>query len=477
MHQPSPTATKPRILVVGDIMLDRYVIGEVSRISPEAPVPVLAAKHEENRPGGAANVAANISAMGGNATLLAVVGEDSASAELDTCLQRFQVTPLFVKDPQGGTTQKTRLVAGAQQIARVDRDVYPTPQIQQRLLDEYERQVGTYDLVVLSDYAKGTLDNLPEFLDAAARLGVPTLVDPKRVTPEFYRGAFLLKPNNSEFVGLFGAYASDQELVAKARDAIESLRLEHLVITRGAKGMVIVSAGGRADFVPTRARDVFDVSGAGDTVLAALAMELSARRSISDAVQRANIAAGIAVSHPGTYVVSEDEIEAEVNASTHEHPKVLTEDQLKVALVNPRMHGKKVVFTNGCFDILHPGHVRLLKAARALGDILVLGLNSDDSVRKLKGPGRPINNFSHRAEVLAGLSSVDYIVEFDAPTPLETIQYVLPDILVKGGDYPVADIVGYSEVTARGGQVIALDFHDGYSTTRIVNEINKTRKS
>jgi D-beta-D-heptose 7-phosphate kinase/D-beta-D-heptose 1-phosphate adenosyltransferase len=477
MQQPSPTAAKPRILVVGDIMLDRYVIGEVSRISPEAPVPVLAAKHEENRPGGAANVAANISAMGGNATLLAVVGEDSASAELETCLQRYRVTPLFVKDPQGGTTQKTRLVVGSQQIARVDRDVRPTAQTQQRLLDEYERQVGNYDLVVFSDYAKGTLDRLPEFLDAAARLGVPTLVDPKRITPEFYRGAFLLKPNNNEFVGLFGAYGSDQELVAKASAAIERLRLEHLVITRGAKGMVIVSAGGHADFVPTRARDVFDVSGAGDTVLAALAMELSARRSIADAVQRANIAAGIAVSHPGTYVVSDEEIEAELNAFSHEHPKVLTEDQLKVALVNPRMHGKKVVFTNGCFDILHPGHVRLLKAARALGDILVLGLNSDDSVRKLKGPSRPINNFAHRAEVLAGLASVDYIVEFDAPTPLETIQYVLPDILVKGGDYPVADIVGYSEVTARGGQVIALDFHDGYSTTRIVDEINKTRSS
>jgi len=475
MQQPSSSPAKPRILVVGDIMLDRYVIGEVSRISPEAPVPVLAAKHEENRPGGAANVAANISAMGGDATLLAVVGEDSASAELEVCLQRYSVNTLFVKDPQGGTTQKTRLV-GSQQIARVDRDVRPTTQTQQRLLEEFERRVKDYDLIVFSDYAKGTLERLPEFLEIASRQGVQTLVDPKRVTPTFYRGAFLLKPNNSEFIGLFGAYGSDQELVAKASAAIDELQLQHLVITRGAKGMVIVSAGGHADFVPTRARDVFDVSGAGDTVLAALATELSAKRSISDAVHRANVAAGIAVSHPGTYVVSEQEIDAEANDFSHEHPKVLTEDQLKIALVNPRLHGRKIVFTNGCFDILHPGHVRLLKAARALGDVLVLGLNSDDSVRKLKGPSRPINNFSHRAEVLAGLAAVDYIVEFDAPTPLETIQYVLPDILVKGGDYPLADIVGYSEVTARGGEVFALDFHDGYSTTRIVDEINKTRK-
>jgi D-beta-D-heptose 7-phosphate kinase/D-beta-D-heptose 1-phosphate adenosyltransferase len=477
MQQPRPSPARPRILVVGDIMLDRYVIGEVSRISPEAPVPVLAAKHDENRPGGAANVAANISAMGGDATLLAVVGDDSASAELAACLQRYQVNPHFVKDPQGGTTQKTRLVVGSQQIARVDRDVRLTAQAQQRLLEEFQRHVGHYDLVVLSDYAKSALDRLPEFLDAAAQLGVPTLVDPKRVTSEFYSGAFLLKPNNSEFIGLFGSYGSEQELLAKASEAIERLQLQHLVITRGAKGMVVVSAGGHTEFVPTRARDVFDVSGAGDTVLAALAMELAAKHSISDAVQRANVAAGIAVSHPGTYVVSAKEIDAEVADLSQDHSKILTEEQLKMALVKPRMHGKKIVFTNGCFDILHPGHVRLLKAARALGDVLVLGLNSDDSVRKLKGPSRPINSFSHRAEVLAGLASVDYIVEFDAPTPLETIQYVLPDILVKGGDYPVADIVGYGEVTARGGRVIALDFHEGYSTTRIVDEINKTRKS
>lgn len=457
-------------------MLDRYVIGDVSRISPEAPVPVLAAKHEENRPGGAANVAANISAMGGNATLLAVVGNDSPSVALDSCLRRYNVNTLFLKDAHGGTTQKTRLVVGSQQIARVDRDVRPPALVQSRLLDEFSRVVTNYDLVVFSDYAKGTLDRLPEFLAIAAKAGVQTLVDPKRVTPEFYSGAYLLKPNNNEFIGLFGAYASDEELVAKASAAIDALRLQHLVITRGAKGMVIVSAGGQTNFIPTRARDVFDVSGAGDTVLAALATELSAKRPISEAVHRANVAAGIAVSHPGTYVVSDSEIDAALDDCGQERLKVLTPDQLKIALVNTRLHGKKIVFTNGCFDILHPGHVRLLKAARALGDVLVLGLNSDDSVRQLKGPERPINSFAHRAEVLAGLASVDYIVEFDAPTPLETIKYVMPDVLVKGGDYPVANIVGYREVTARGGQVLALDFHTGYSTTKIVETINRTQK-
>jgi D-beta-D-heptose 7-phosphate kinase/D-beta-D-heptose 1-phosphate adenosyltransferase len=464
---------KPRILVVGDVMLDRYVTGVVSRISPEAPVPVLAARHEENRPGGAANVAANISAMGGGATLLAVTGEDRASVELEACLRRYQVNTLFLQDPEGGTTQKTRLVVGAQQIARVDRDVRQTPQAQQRLLDEFERQLKDHDLVVFSDYAKGALDRLPEFLGAAAKLGVPTLVDPKRSTPAFYCGAFLLKPNNAEFAALFGAYGSDEELLAKARAAIEALRLEHLVVTRGGKGMVAVSAGGSADFVPTRARAVFDVSGAGDTVLAALAVELSAGHSIAQAVHCANVAAGIAVSRPGTCVVSQQDIDAEAGGFHPEQAKVLTGGQIETALASLRMQGKKIVFTNGCFDILHPGHVRLLKAARALGDVLVLGLNSDDSVRQLKGAGRPVNRFADRAEVLAGLAAVDCIVEFDAPTPLEIIRCVQPDVLVKGGDYRVTDIVGYREVTARGGQVLTLDFHDGHSTSRIVEAISK----
>ena len=452
-------------------MLDRYVIGVVSRISPEAPVPVLAAQHDENRPGGAANVAANIAALGGTVTLLAVTGSDQASVELETCLRRYQVNTLFLPDPEGGTTQKTRLVVGAQQIARVDRDIRQTHQAQQRLFDEFERRLKDFDLVVFSDYAKGALDRLPDFLRVASRLGTPTLVDPKRVTPEFYRDAFLLKPNDREFAGLFGACDSEQDLIAKARTAIETLRLKHLVVTRGSKGMLAVSADGSADFVPTRARDVFDVSGAGDTVLAVLALDLSAGHSISQAVHRANVAAGIAVSHPGTYVVTKQDMDAAIADFHPEQTKILTDAQLRAALTSLRLQNKKIVFTNGCFDILHPGHVRLLKAARALGDVLVLGLNSDDSVRQLKGADRPINGFAHRAEVLAGLASVDYIVEFDAPTPLETILCVQPDILVKGGDYPVTEIVGYHEVTARGGRVLALDFHAGHSTTRIVDAI------
>ncbi len=466
------TARQPRILVVGDIMLDRYVIGTVSRISPEAPVPVLAALQDDNRPGGAANVVANIIAMGGAATILAAVGEDDAFIELERLLHSLGVSTSFICDPQGQTTQKIRLVVGAQQIARVDRDVKLSEDMQERLLTEFRQQAPGYDLIVFSDYAKGALDRLPEFLSIANEFNIPTLIDPKRTTPEFYRGAYLLKPNNSEFINLFGSYSSDEHLVEIGRKAIIDLGLQHLVITRGALGMVVISASGEARFIPTYARDVFDVSGAGDTVLAALAVDLAHGRDVAEAALTANIAAGVAVSHPGTYVVSRKEIEIEQLSRSLADGKIVDATELAAALRYNRHHGRRIVFTNGCFDILHPGHVRLLRAARQLGDILVLGLNSDASIRQLKGVGRPINSFLHRAEVLEGLSSVDYIIEFDAPTPLELIRSVMPDVLVKGGDYEPSTIVGYDVVTEAGGQVLALDFHKGYSTTKIINEIN-----
>ncbi|WP_308727131.1 PfkB family carbohydrate kinase [Burkholderia ambifaria] len=476
MHKPQlANAIRPRILVVGDIMLDRYVIGGVSRISPEAPVPVLAVGRDENRPGGAANVAANVSAMGGDATLLAVVGHDSASIELQKCLQEYGVQTRFVSDPEGGTTQKTRLMAGTQQIARVDRDVRPTARTQALLLEEFRQVASDHDLIVFSDYAKGTLDHLPEFLAAAAALNVPTLVDPKRTDPAFYRGATLLKPNNSEFIGLFGDYASEEELLERARHALTELNLRHLVVTRGAKGMVYVSTDGHRGSIPTHARDVFDVSGAGDTVLSALALALARGTPVSEAVHIANVAAGIAVSHSGTYVVTADEVRDQLNPSRQRAPKLVDEETLGKLLLTHRQRGEVIVFTNGRFDTLNPGHIRFLNEARAQGDILVVGLNSDASVHELDGSGRPGNSLADRAEVLAGLAAVDYVVEFDAPTPLKLIESLEPDVLVKGGDYDVNDIVGHDAVSARGGRVAALAFHDGYPTTRVVRKISTVR--
>lgn len=463
---------KKKILVVGDVMLDRYLIGDVSRISPEAPVPVLSVKDEKGRPGGAANVAANIAAMGGDVTLLAIAGLDKSSTELAQILQDYSINLVSIADKDSGTTQKTRIVAGIQQIVRIDRDVLPSELARKNLLEAFKQQVLLHDIVVFSDYAKGCLDNLPELVSIARASGKITLVDPKRTSPEFYQGVSLLKPNNSEFIALFGSYSSDDELRQMSHDVVARLGLQYLVVTRGQKGMMVTGADGQVINVPTRAREVFDVSGAGDTVLAALATELSKESSIAYAVDTANVAAGVAVSHSGTYIVTKDDIEYQQMLEKHGKSKLLTNASLAKAVNYHRRAGERIVFTNGCFDILHPGHVRLLNAARELGDTLILGVNSDASVRKLKGASRPINHFQHRAEVLLGLNSVDYVVEFDAETPIDLIRDIQPDILVKGGDYVVSEIVGYDLVTQNGGSVVALDFHDGYSTTKTINAIH-----
>lgn len=457
----------PRILTAGDLMVDRYITGGVTRISPEAPVPVLAAEFETMRAGGAANVAANVVALGGSCRLLGVAGKDAACDDLRTLMVAAGVDLDLVIDPSQRTTEKIRLVSGVQQIARFDRDGSVGPAALDVLLQRFKIAAGNADLVLFSDYAKGTLANLPDLLAAARRHGKRTLVDPKRADPERYRGAYLLKPNAAEFRNLFGPY-SDADLVEHARAALRRYAIEHLVLTRGAEGMLLVSADGLALERPTDAQEVFDVSGAGDTVLAALGVTLGGGATLTRAVELANLAAGIAVSHAGTYVVSARDIDQRLAANLFGQSKVVRSEVLRPILDNYRRQGAKVVFTNGCFDILHPGHVRMLTAAKAEGDILVLGLNSDESVARLKGPARPISSFADRAEVLAGLAAVDYVIEFAEDTPAELIRTLEPDVLVKGADYRVEEIAGYDLVIARGGKVVTVTFHQGHSTTGIM---------
>lgn len=459
-----------RLFVVGDAIVDRYLSGEVSRISPEAPVPVLLAVEEADRPGGAANVAANVVAMGGTARLACIVGDDLGGRGLRRMMEVLGIEPDFVVDPGHTTTQKTRLISGMQQIVRIDREIEPSDVATRALLEKFRNGLERADFVILSDYAKGALRNLPDFLNVARRRGLRTLIDPKIPDPERYRGAFILKPNEPEFRALFGAF-DEKNLARHALKAIRRFEIEHLVLTRGPRGMLLVSSDGTVLECPTEALEVFDVSGAGDTVAAALALAIAGGHSIAAAVRYSNIAAGIAVAHAGTYVVTRHDIELRLALKEHAEEKVLPRGKLATLLSARRALGQKVVFTNGCFDVLHPGHSRMLRAARAQGDLLVVGLNSDASVRRLKGPTRPVSADADRAEMLAALSAVDFVTVFDEDTPYELIKALTPDVLVKGGDYQIEQIVGEDLVMNRGGHVVSVDFHEGYSSTRTIEKI------
>lgn len=459
-----------RILIVGDIMLDHYIMGDATRISPEAPVPVVGVKHEELRLGGAANVAANIAAMGGDATLLFLTGHDTSTQQLLNLLSRYSLKIHVVDDLNASTTKKTRVLASQQQIIRIDSDFHLNPDQQQKILKAFSDIVSQFDFIVFSDYSKGTLDRLPEFLSITKKRQKFTLVDPKRSDPQFYRGASVLKPNRREFAALFGEAASIIDISKRAEKAIAKFDIGAMVVTLGQQGMLVIESNKPPIEMPTKARDVFDVSGAGDTVMASLACELSAGKSLSFASMKSNIAASIAVAHLGTHIVTLDELEKEVANERFLSKRIITSNELKGLIAQLRAANKKIVFTNGCFDILHTGHVRLFNEARTLGDVLIVGLNSDTSIKVLKGDRRPINSFSSRAEVVLGLEAVNFVIEFDSPTPIDLITEILPDVLVKGGDYKIDDIVGYDVVKANGGEVRSLTYHAGYSTSRIVND-------
>lgn len=469
---PKVTSTSQIILVVGDAMIDRYVYGEVTRISPEAPVPVLLTRESTVRAGGAANVAANIAAMGGTCELLAAVGDDGRQRELADLLAAPGLTIDLVVGRTGVTTEKTRIVSGRQhQIARVDRESGVDPETLAELERRFALALDRVGMVVLSDYGKGVLEPIARLIALARARGVRVLVDPKTTGAERYRGAHVLKPNSAEYRLLFGA-CPDAELPDHALAAIRAHGIDHLVLTNGPAGMLAVSADGRVRRHPTRALEVYDVSGAGDTALAALAVALCAGEDLEHAVDRANLAAGIAVSHAGTYVVTARDIAERLGRSEPTAvPALGTLEAVLDRVRRCRATGGRVVFTNGCFDILHPGHVRMLRAARAEGDLLVVGLNSDASVARLKGSGRPVNALADRAEVLAALAAVDCVVGFEEDTPRALVARIEPDVLVKGGDYAGGDIVGADIVLARGGRVVTTALHAGHSSTATMGRI------
>jgi D-beta-D-heptose 7-phosphate kinase/D-beta-D-heptose 1-phosphate adenosyltransferase len=467
-----------RCLVVGDLMLDEYLWGKAERISPEAPVQVVDVVREELRLGGAGNVVNNLVALGAQVAVCSVVGEDAnGRALLEDFTRRGVAVDAIFRDPARRTSRKTRVVASHQQIVRIDRESRDplSVEIEERVCSWITGHAASFNAILLSDYLKGVLTRrVIEAVVAAARpTAIPVLVDPKGIDFARYQGATILTPNRKEAEAAAGIPILDTQSLGQAAGLIMAQAgLENLLVTRSEEGMSLFSRSGETVHIPTVAREVFDVSGAGDTVLASLAIGVAAGLGMAEAARLANIAAGIAVGKLGTSTVSPDEI---INAVALTHSdsdsKIKHLDVLTAIITAEKARGKQVVFTNGCFDLLHAGHVKYLQKARSLGDLLVLGLNSDASVRSLKGEKRPLIGEEERAHILAALDCIDYVVIFDEDTPLELITALKPHILAKGGDYTADGVVGKDVVEAYGGRVELVTFVDGKSTTNIIERI------
>jgi D-beta-D-heptose 7-phosphate kinase / D-beta-D-heptose 1-phosphate adenosyltransferase len=466
-----------KILVIGDIMLDRYIIGDVERISPEAPVPVLRHVQRYDRAGGAANVALNLAGLGCQTVLAGFWGDDAEKADLAAILQQTGVNTAGVVSGTLPTISKTRIVGRRQQLLRMDiesRDQPPAAEMQQ-LIDRTVALVPGVNAVILSDYAKGAVS--PALCEAVIRAAhaakVPVLVDPKTADFGKYAGAMTVCPNLQELSVATGVAAHHtDELLKAARALMVRHGFKFLTVTMSEKGITILGPDGDYNS-PARAREVFDVSGAGDTVIATLAASLAGGLHIQSGVELANLAAGIVVGKVGTVPIAQHELIAALTPSSGivSEEKILDFDRVQRRVAEWRASGETVVFTNGCFDLLHVGHITLLEDCRRYGSKLVLGLNTDASISRLKGPSRPIVGERERARVMAALAAVDAVVLFDEDTPLELIRALKPNVLVKGGDYTVETVVGHQDVIASGGRVQIVPTVEGFSTTNIVKKL------
>ena len=467
----NPRFDRAHVLVVGDLMLDRYWYGDTARISPEAPVPVVKVEQLEDRVGGACNVAINIASLGAGASLVGVVGQDEAAQSLFERLQSAGIHTDFQQTSDKPTITKLRVISRQQQLLRLDFEEPFDAADTDQILAKTIALLPDASVLVLSDYDKGVLREPQALITEAKKQGVAVLVDPKGKQFSRYAGATLLTPNINEFEAVVGSCSSESELVNKGLELLNELQLEALLITRGEQGMTLLRNDHAELHLPARAREVFDVTGAGDTVIAVVASALAAGEALPNAVTLANLAAGIVVGKLGTATISGPELRRAVFLEQGSERGVVNDEQLLVDVADARAQGEKIVFTNGCFDILHAGHVGYLEQARKLGDRLIVAVNADASVRRLKGEGRPINSEDRRMAVLAGLESVDWVLAFNDDTPERLLSLIRPDILVKGGDYKKEEVVGWEIVESYGGQVQALDFLDDCSTTAIVEKI------
>jgi len=470
MSMAIPDFSALQVLVAGDLMLDQYWFGPASRISPEAPVPVVRVQQSEARAGGAANVAMNLVSLGVQTTCCGVVGDDGTGADLKGLLEVEGIRAVLAQSERHPTITKLRVLSQNQQLIRLDTEQIYSEADAAAVVDVAANELPQADVCILSDYAKGTLGQVEKLIAACRAQDIPVLVDPKGTEFERYRGATVLTPNRGEFEAVVGVAENDTDLVRRARKMCIELDLAALVVTLSEKGMLVVSP--EADTIlPARARQVFDVTGAGDTVIATLAAGVGAGLDIEAAAALANLAASLVVGKIGAASVTP----LELNLALHEVGEggrgLLTREQAVAVAAEARSRGERLVMTNGCFDILHKGHVAYLQEAKVRGDRLMVAVNTDASVQRLKGESRPINPLEDRMAVLAGLASVDWVVPFGEATPADLIAEILPDVLVKGGDYSPDAIAGGKAVLANGGSVEVLRFHEGRSTSAIVDAI------
>jgi len=474
MHLKLPEFSKAKVLVVGDIMLDHYWHGNTSRISPEAPVPVVHIGGDEHRPGGAANVALNIAALNAKAILLGITGDDNSAIVLEQLLVEKGVDCQFAKQNDLETITKLRVISRQQQLIRLDFEKNLANANHDALIEQYKVLLNEVDVVILSDYGKGTLEKVELLIKLAREQNKIVLIDPKGNDFNKYRHASLITPNFGEFSAIAGQCSTDEEVHIAAVNLKQELNLESLLVTRGEHGMTLVDDKNEALHLTAHAREVFDVTGAGDTVISVIAAALACGESLADATAVANIAAGIVVGKLGTAAITESELRLALKREQEHDLGVVSEDTLIAAVVDAKARGEKVIMTNGCFDILHAGHVSYLEMARQMGDRLIVAVNSDESIKRIKGEKRPIVPLDQRMAVLAGLASVDWVVEFSEDTPERLICEVLPDILVKGGDYRAEEVAGFECVTENGGKVEILHFVEGCSTTDVIKKILET---
>ncbi len=464
------------IVVIGDVILDKYIAGECERISPEAPVPIINVSSLKSLPGGASNVASNLFSIGANIILICPYGKDKSSSELEEILQKNRLNCRYIYDKSFKTPTKTRVLSQGQQIVRFDQYDKTVNTKADKIIKELAKIDKKIDLIIFSDYDKGALFEIDKILEYTIKKSIKTLVDPKGANFDKYKNCSIITPNLKEFSKIVGSFTNNMEFEEKAFNLLDKLSLEALLITKGKYGLSLFTKSKDHQEIPAEASEVFDVTGAGDTVISVLAAMYASGASLYDAAFVANIAAGISIQRQGTVQVTREELtNALTKKNKHKHiSKILDKSiDLELFVKSLKQKNKKIVMTNGCFDLLHAGHVSYLEASKSMGDYLIVGINNDESVRRLKGHKRPINILENRLRVISSLNCIDLIIPFSEDTPINLIKTIKPDIYVKGADYKLNEIIGADFIRGYGGEVNLIPLLNGLSTSNTIRKISE----